>query len=88
MNEKSRFDPNDTIPQTIMKMSDGNPGALKVLCGIDPFMILGLDNMRIYGPNIWIGFKDVCEENFADFEKRVRDGSLKELVEKSPHYIS
>lgn len=69
----------DTMVDTVVKMSDGNQSAMTVLIGvmkdgaiIDPdcFMgglgvILGLDTLGIYGPRIWMLYKDVCKENLT-----------------------
>lgn len=57
-----------------MKMTEGNPGALRVFCeivqqgaAIDPDdalgpmgAILALDTLGIYGPRIWILYNNVC----------------------------
>ena len=60
-----------------MKMCDGNPGALRVLCEclkdgatIDPDgfagglgAVLGMDTLKVYGPRIWMLYKDVCDHD-------------------------
>lgn len=69
----------DTPIEILTKLSEGNPGALTVMLkilqegeAIDPqsadplFTILGLDTMEIYGPRIWMLFKDVCGESIVD----------------------
>lgn len=71
---KSRIELNDTGLSVLLKMSDGNPGAMDVIAQmlkegarIDPQSFLGglgavlaLDTHRIYGPRIWMLYKDVC----------------------------
>jgi len=67
-----------TPGELIAKMSDGNPGAITVLYQIlqeapviDPvealtggiMKVLILDDIGIYGPNIWMLFKDVCNKD-------------------------
>lgn len=67
----------DTGLSMITKMSEGNPGALRVLmellqhgAAIDPdatmgggfASILDLDTLELYGPRIWMLYKDVCQE--------------------------
>ena len=61
----------------LMVMADGNPGAITVMMHIiekskiiDPDdilapigAILALDTHDIYGPRIWMFFKDVCKQN-------------------------
>lgn len=73
----SRIQLHDTGMSAAMKMSDGNPGALRVIAEmmrdgakIDPDSALGglagvldLDTLKIYGPRIWMLFKDVCGED-------------------------
>ena len=64
----------DTAEDVFVKMSEGNPGALRVCLEIytldpeiDPgssmpglFPLLRLDAMEIYGSEIWMLYKDVC----------------------------
>lgn len=63
----------------IVALAEGNPGATTVLTAllrdgrnIDPDAMLqgltplfSLDVMGIYGPSIWMLYKDVCEENLV-----------------------
>ena len=74
---ESRIQLNDTVMSAVVKMSDGNPGALTVMVGlikdggkIDPNSFMGgfgnvmdLDTLRIYGPRIWMLYKDVCGQD-------------------------
>lgn len=60
-------------------MSEGNPGAVSVICDlmesgekIDPgaalgpfHHVMGLDSCGIYGSNIWVLYKDVCGMNLV-----------------------
>lgn len=69
----------DTLQETVVKMSRGNPGAVRVLCemlkdtaAIDPDSSLGaltcllqLDMMGIYGDGIWLLYKDICGEDLV-----------------------
>ncbi len=64
----------DDLKSSIVKMCEGNPGALTVLCElvtrtpeIDPDAGLGglhyllhMDDQGLYGSHIWMLFKDVC----------------------------
>ena len=64
----------DTMQTALMKLSEGNPGALTALMDvlnnaaqIDPdsvggggMVILQLDDLGIYGPRIWMLYEDVC----------------------------
>lgn len=67
----------DSIGDVLAKMSAGNPGAITVLiqmfskspevdpqcafAGLGP--ILSLDTYKIYGPDIWVLYKDICKED-------------------------
>ena len=76
--ERLRLD--DTIFDVARKLSEGNPGALQVLMSmldrgatIDPDDFMGgmgalvhLDSFGIYGPRIWMLYKDVCGGKLAD----------------------
>lgn len=76
MNKNTRLELNDSMFSACAKLSEGNPGALTVLCrvmeignDIDPIgmgafgFILMLDSFAIYGPRIWMLYKDVCKED-------------------------
>lgn len=67
----------DNAMSAVVKMSEGNPGAMTALmevikCGeqVDPddFMgglgkILALDTLEIYGTNIYVLWNDICDRN-------------------------
>ena len=75
-----RIDMSDTTVSAVIKMADGNPGAVRVCCeilqtaeAIDPdafggglLYLLALDDLGIYGPRIWMLYKDVCNQNLVD----------------------
>lgn len=76
---KQRIELVDTPVSAVMKLAEGNPGAITV-CGqilkqgeaIDPDGLLGgigallsLDTIGLYGPNIWVLYKDQCGQNIA-----------------------
>jgi hypothetical protein len=70
----------DNLQDVVIKLSEGNPGALNVcMCimqddnKIDPQNMLGglgtllsLDTHSIYGSHIWLFYKDVCGENLTN----------------------
>ena len=76
---KERIGMEDTLMSATLKLSEGNPGAATVLVKslqegpkIDPDdfagpfgVMLGLDTMGIYGPRIWMLFKDVCGQDMT-----------------------
>jgi hypothetical protein len=73
----SRINLSDTFMTAIVKMSDGNPGAVTALMAlstvkptVDPEFAMGpyapllsLDTHQIYGSAIWILYKDVCKQD-------------------------
>lgn len=75
--QRSRIQITDSTQSAIMKMCEGNPGALTVCVQIlkeaeriDPDAIMGgigailsLDTLGLYGSRIWMLYKDVCEED-------------------------
>jgi hypothetical protein len=90
---------NMNILDTIMKMSEGNLGAVRVLTELAKsppngfFMILNLDDMNIWGWQIWVGFNDYCKQNLQEFIKAIknRDPAMVNMINKegaqmkSPH---
>lgn len=74
--ENPRLSLNDSMMDMFLKMAEGNPGAVRVCmdllqqgAAIDPDSafkglgaIMDLDNHDLYGPKIWILYKDVCGE--------------------------
>lgn len=79
----------------LVAMADGNPGAFNVMMlliektkGIDPDSALGglgnilsLDTHGIYGPRIWMLFKDVCKQNLSHMIGLLRAVQLGHLSE-------
>jgi hypothetical protein len=75
----SRIEITDTAISAITKLSGGNPGAVHVCCRlfkelpeIDPDAMLGgfapllsLDTLGIYGPRIWMLYKDVRRQDLV-----------------------
>ncbi len=74
LKKRQKIDLHTSLEDVIVIMSEGNPGAINVLTQIvnKNFMkgimdILGLDDMNIRGAQIWIGYKDHCEQNIDRF---------------------
>ncbi len=75
----ARLDLDMNAGEMILKLSEGNPGAITMLSrglgmveAIDPDSAYGpftllfpLDDLGIYGSRIWMLFKDVCKQNFV-----------------------
>lgn len=82
MREKINLE--DNIEDVIFKMSEGNPGGLTVLIRLmkefpDGLMLLlDLDDMNIRGPQIHVGFKDICGGDLNKFKELIvkRDTKL------------
>lgn len=77
---REKINLNDNLLQVIIKMSEGNPGAITALTTFikdnpeDSFMlILGLDDMNIRGSQIWQIYKYYCEEDIEKFRKVIKD---------------
>jgi hypothetical protein len=73
-NHQERITLDDNVMSIVMKLSDGNPGAVTVCVQLmsdrnDPDCFLGplgnflsLDTHGIYGSDIWVLFKNVCDQ--------------------------
>jgi len=70
----------DSRQEAILKMAEGNPGALNVLLmlclGESPLTgfseMLRLDSLDIRGPKIWVGYKDVCGKDLEVFRDKIK----------------
>ena len=72
-----------TLKDLIIDMCEGNPGGLNVLMMLvtngRPEMVVTLNEMGIRGSQIWIAYKDHCDQNLMELILRIgiRDPSLK-----------
>lgn len=64
----------------VVKMAEGNPGAVTVMCEllkpnlVEGFMdICRLDDLELYGPKIWLAYKDVCGMDIEKLRQRLRN---------------
>lgn len=83
----------DGLQDVITKLSEGNPGAITSLTEVmnerEPLeffnFALKLDVLRIYGPDIWIGYKDYCDQNATEFYDSVMESEseIKEYIESN-----
>ena len=87
----------DSVMDIVIKMSDGNPGAVTVCMSllteaakIDPDhfipgigQILSLDSIGIYEERIWMLYKDVCKENLVALCAVLRAHQFGELSRES-----
>ena len=88
--QECRITSEDTGISAIIKMSEGNPGAIACLCSvmksgptIDPDDILGpwgpiliLDSVGIYGSRIYILWNDICHNDDRVFVMLLRAHQL------------
>ena len=90
----NKIDLDDTFQEATVNMVMGNVGALAAIMkhshqyGQPETMVLlaHLDDMRLYGPNIWLAYKDVNGQDVTKFHDSVFDHSvLTEL--KKLHYF-
>lgn len=85
--EDQRIKLADTTMDVVVKMCDGNLGAMNALVSllkpentnIDPDNIMGalgpilhLDSFGIYGTDIYVLFSDICDRNIAKFIAVIR----------------
>lgn len=68
------FNPNDSIQDNIVSLSKGNPGAATALTEVlkhnmdqATTVLRTLDEMNMYGPRIWLGYKDYCDKDANRF---------------------
>jgi hypothetical protein len=99
MNQDVRIELTDTPLSATMKLCGGNPGAMTVCIQIleqseriDPDNLLGglgcllsLDSHSIYGPQIWMLYKDVCKEDITKTIAVLRSVQLGLLSEEKLH---
>jgi len=60
----------DTVEDAIIKMSEGNPGAISAMAQLlkktgGVAFLTALDNLETYGPRIWMLYKDVCGQDIV-----------------------
>jgi hypothetical protein len=94
---KERIQLTDSTLDILIKMSDGNPGALTVLMrmlkeggAIDPQSfagglgaILSMDSHGIHGSRVWMLYKDVCKESSESTLAVLRACQLGQLSEST-----
>lgn len=67
----TRIKRHDTVQDAIFKLADGNPGAISAMVELSKlelgglWPLLRLDKLGLYGPDIWVMYKDECREDAA-----------------------
>jgi basic membrane lipoprotein Med (substrate-binding protein (PBP1-ABC) superfamily) len=91
---KDLFDPKASIEDNIISLSQGNPGAVTVLTSAvkrdksEAVMLFNdLADMNMYGPRIWLGYKDYSGEDLDAFIDAVRsqEEEMVELINEMRH---
>ena len=91
---KNKIGLEDNGMDILLKLSEGNPGALTVCMQvlergpkIDPdsmhplLTLLTFDDLGIYGSRIWMLYKDVCHEDLANMLGVLRGHQLGYITE-------
>lgn len=90
-----RIDLMDSMMSAVIKMTGGNPGAMRALmevCSASPTVdpdcafgalgpILSLDTMDVYEDRIWMFYRDVCGDNVVEMLGLMRANQLGFLSE-------
>lgn len=78
----------DAARELIHSLSDGNPGAINVLCAMtisygreEALKLLKiLDKLEVHGSIIWAVYKDVCGSSLENYAKLIRHEDHKLLA--------
>lgn len=76
--ERKEIQPTDSIQDVLVLLSEGNPGAARVLVeiykdGPDGFLaLMDLDDMNIRGSQIWLGYKDFAGQDLGKFISAIK----------------
>jgi hypothetical protein len=93
MNRQCKIGLHDTMMDVVMKMSEGNPGALTCLMdimqkqdwygGADSLtMVLSFDILGLYGSKLYILWNDCCYRNLDKLELVMRNWQMGNLSEQ------
>ena len=79
----TRITADDTMVDAVVKLAQGNPGAAVVVTSLlkhdtvrGYLRMLDLDMWEIYGPRIWLCYKDLLGEDLEALEAAIDDQSL------------
>lgn len=87
--KRGSIEMNENVMEIVAKMSEGNPGALSIMMEIlkeDPEMgimqLLFLDDMNIWGTQIWYGYKYYCDSDIKKFIEciKIRDPEMVKII--------
>lgn len=86
---RKKIETNDNMMNVMIKMSEGNPGAITGMASLikdDPLkgfmLLLGLDDMNIRGSQIWQVYKYYCNEDIEKFKEVIqnRDADMVQYI--------
>ncbi len=84
MSDRAAIRLRDSFQDVVVKMAEGNPGAVTVLMRLlqdDKMLeILGLDDMNIRGTQIWVAWKGWAHEDMETFLNGIKNRS-QEMVD-------
>jgi hypothetical protein len=88
---KGKIKLDSSIMEAAIAMAEGNAGAATVVGQLlaDELGFIDLchlDDMRLYGPNIWLAYKDVCRNDLDLLREKIRDRSILVELEKLPYF--
>ena len=70
-----RITADQTVIDTVIELSDGNPGALDVLMQLlqagNALAMMKLDGSEVYGSHIYMLYNDCCGRDFEKFQRMV-----------------
>ena len=85
----NRIQLTDSPIEALVKMSEGNPGAATTLGGflqrqgiVGIIHICKLDDLKIYGPKIWLLWKDLLDCDAEAFDDALIHNKVREIVAK------
>jgi hypothetical protein len=82
----------DTTMEAVIKMAEGNPGAISVLMELlrdesinGALAIYWMDELKIRGWRIWFAFKDCCQQDLHKLYKCLLEQD-KQMINKINEY--
>ena len=96
MNRQCKIGLQDSMMDVMMKMSEGNPGALTCLMdimkkqdwygGADSLtMVLSFDTLGLYGSKLYMLWNDCCDRNLGKLELIMRNWQMGNLSDHDIH---
>jgi len=83
---REKFKASDNVMDMMITMSEGNPGASRVLVQFadNPSALLDMDDMNIRGCQVWVAFKDFAGQDIDVLKSAVRERSsdMVEIINK------